>query len=346
MAENAVKNCLPCQANTPNHHSEPLHMSQCPISEWGNLSADFYGFANRRIPACCSWRIQQIYSSRNHAFHIKQGSYTNFGQDLRTAWKPSFVEDRQRSTVEWRRIKEILWISWVQTSRVTPLWPKANAECERLMKTIGKVIRTAKIENKNWRQELYTFLRALLYRSTPQWTTQKSPAETLLHRTFKTQLSFWNARPQSNKVQASKLWRLSWTRQKRKAPNETVCRCTTSREFTGTPARRPRPNETPKINKFSSYYDPRPYEVTQIKGSMVTASRPGHSVTRNSSFFNRTTAAMPERREEEEDDYDDMTTPQQIQHQQQNQRQQPQQQRRYPQRLRRLPNRLSDFIVY
>jgi len=33
--------------------------------------------------------------------------------------------------------------------RVTPLWPKANAECERLMKTLAKIICTARIKQKN-----------------------------------------------------------------------------------------------------------------------------------------------------------------------------------------------------
>lgn len=31
--------------------------------------------------------------------------------------------------------------------RITPLWPKANGEAERFMRTLGKVIRTAQIES-------------------------------------------------------------------------------------------------------------------------------------------------------------------------------------------------------
>jgi len=34
----------------------------------------------------------------------------------------------------------------------------------------------------------------------------------------------------------------------------------------------------PKVNKFSSYYDPVPYKVTDVKGSMITAARPGHVI--------------------------------------------------------------------
>jgi predicted ABC-class ATPase len=43
--------------------------------------------------------------------------------------------------------------------------------------------------------------------------------------------------------------------------------------------------KVPKIDKLSSYYDPRPYIITAVKGTMITARRGERSVTRNSSFF-------------------------------------------------------------
>ena len=36
--------------------------------------------------------------------------------------------------------------------RVTPLWPEANGEVERFMKTFGKVLRTT----SNWKQRMYS----------------------------------------------------------------------------------------------------------------------------------------------------------------------------------------------
>ena len=41
--------------------------------------------------------------------------------------------------------------------KITPLWPKANGEAERLVQTLKKNIRIAHIEGKNWKQELYKF---------------------------------------------------------------------------------------------------------------------------------------------------------------------------------------------
>ena len=53
----------------------------------------------------------------------------------------------------------------------------------------------------------------------------------------------------------------------------------------------------PKVNKFSSYYDPVPYKVTDVKGSMITAARPGHTITRNTSFFKKISARIPDKQE-------------------------------------------------
>ena len=70
--------------------------------------------------------------------------------------------------------------------KITPLWPKANAEAERFMHTLGKAIRTARAEQKDWQKELNIFLRN--YRSTPHSSTGKSPAELLMGRQIKTKL--------------------------------------------------------------------------------------------------------------------------------------------------------------
>lgn len=70
--------------------------------------------------------------------------------------------------------------------RITPLWPKANGEAERFMRTLGKAIRTAHIESKNWKQKMFTFLRN--YRTTPHSTTNLSPAESLPNRKMRSKL--------------------------------------------------------------------------------------------------------------------------------------------------------------
>ena len=70
--------------------------------------------------------------------------------------------------------------------KITPLWPKANYEAECLVQTLEKNIRIAHIEGKNWKQELYKFLRQ--YRATPHSTTRVSRYEALNSRKLKTRL--------------------------------------------------------------------------------------------------------------------------------------------------------------
>jgi len=53
--------------------------------------------------------------------------------------------------------------------KVTPLWPRANGEVERFVKTLKKCIKAAKAEGRNWRKELQAILRN--YRTTPHATT-------------------------------------------------------------------------------------------------------------------------------------------------------------------------------
>ncbi|XP_033729841.1 uncharacterized protein K02A2.6-like [Pecten maximus] len=56
--------------------------------------------------------------------------------------------------------------------RITPRWPRANAQAEAFNKPLMKVVRAATLENRNWKQEMYKFLRQ--YRATPHVTTGKN----------------------------------------------------------------------------------------------------------------------------------------------------------------------------
>ena len=66
--------------------------------------------------------------------------------------------------------------------KVTSLWPEANGEVERFMKTFGKVLRTT----TSWKQQMYQFLRN--YRATPNCTTGVAPATVLFGRPIRIKL--------------------------------------------------------------------------------------------------------------------------------------------------------------
>ena len=57
----------------------------------------------------------------------------------------------------------------------------------------------------------------------------------------------------------------------------------------------------PKANKLSTNFDPSPYEITDIKGSRITAERDGHKIVRNASFFKKITKQSTN--DSDDDDY-------------------------------------------
>ena len=63
----------------------------------------------------------------------------------------------------------------IQHQFATPYWPQGNAEIERFMRTLGKVLVIASMQNEDLETSLSKFL--FDYRNTPHCTTKVSPAE-------------------------------------------------------------------------------------------------------------------------------------------------------------------------
>lgn len=176
MAEQTVKQCIACQANTPEKHMEPLQMTELPPGPWQNLSVDFCGpFPNGQYLLC----LMDDYSRFCFAEPVASTAakaviglpvldhiLSSMGniQELRSDNGPPFSSHEFAQFAKYYGFRH---------RRVTPLWPRGNGEIERFMRTITKSLRAAVVEGKCFKQHLHSFLRA--YRSTPQSTTQKSP---------------------------------------------------------------------------------------------------------------------------------------------------------------------------
>ena len=94
--------------------------------------------------------------------------------------------------------------------------------------------------------------------------------------------------------------------------------------------------QQPKTNKLPTPFNPHPYKVVARKGSMVTAERGSHKITRNVSFFKKIdTIPIPEN---EIDDEVDDPIPNAPHHQEETIVPQPP---RRSQRQRQPPNRLA-----
>lgn len=187
--------------------------------------------------------------------------------------------------------------------RVTPLWPRANAQAESFNKPMTKAIKTAQIEGKNWKQELYNFLRQ--YRATPHSSTGYSPYQLLFGREPSTKLpkvqSFIGNRNQQLDESARQNDATSKATMKRQFDQRNNT-CPTDIKIGDFVLKRNDSNN----NKLSPAYDPIPYEVINKKGNMITVTNSSKNVTRNSSKFKKVVqspnhSALPEQDDTEED---------------------------------------------
>ena len=275
--QQTVKNYIPCQACTPEKSCEPVQMSKLPTQPWSEVSIDFSGpypsgeyllvvsDDYSRYPV-----VNIIHSTSNKTVipHLDR-IFAQFGIPclVRTDNGPPF------NSREFRLFAEYLGFTH---RRDTPRWPQANGEVERLMRTLGKAIKTAKIQHGSWKQALFQFLR--IYRATSHATTGESPAKLMFGRPIRTILL---ERPPTTTQDAGTRKRDEKRKQKiKKAADRGKHNVPQLAHGDKVIIRQER------RNKLTPHYEPRPLKVITVKGSMITAARPtGEKITRNRSHF-------------------------------------------------------------
>ena len=174
--EEEIKNCHACQSTVYQHEKEPLVMTEMPDGPWEHVKADFFGplpsgdYILEVVDVYSRWAEIEIVrsTSASSTIPVLDKIFSTYGipEKLTTDNGPPF------NSYEFRKFTEYLG---VVHKRTTPLWPQANATAENFNRMLRKVVQSAKLENKNWKQETYRFLRN--YRATPHISTGKSPAE-------------------------------------------------------------------------------------------------------------------------------------------------------------------------
>ena len=282
--EKKVKNCLACQVVTPTSAREPLQMSELPSRVWSELSADFGHLPNGQqllvvTDEYSRYVVVDILDSTSARATIPRLDriFAEFGlpDQLKTDNGPPFNS---------YDFKNYMSNMGIHHRKITPLWPRANAETERFMRTVKKCIKTAEIEQKNWKQELYRFL--LSYRSTPHTSTGLSPAQILFGRELKTKL------PQVPNVPQNKTDQV--IRQNDARAKATMKHYADKKQYIKPSNIQTGDNvlvkDTRSIRPLTPY-EPIPYTVTHKKGTMITAQRNDKTITRNSSFFKQSPRA-------------------------------------------------------
>ncbi|XP_057292552.1 uncharacterized protein K02A2.6-like [Hydractinia symbiolongicarpus] len=300
MVEKKISNCIPCQAVTPTSADAPIRIMDIPEQVWETLNIDFLG------PFPTGYYLFVVIDQRSKFPEVEflkstkaetlipclDRMFSTYGnpRNVISDNGPPFSSQKNTSYFKQRGIKH---------RRITPLWPQANAEAERFMQPLNKIMRTAKLEHKDWREEVYRFLFA--YRSTPHSTTKVAPSELMFNRKISysiplidNKLTYENQQQiATDNNKAAKIKNKQYADERRHTKEPSLCE--EDRVIV----------KQLKYNKLSTPYSIQPYRVTKINDTMVTAQSEIESsnITRNISHFKSipTTAPTPIIVKEEED---------------------------------------------
>ena len=281
FVQDEIGKCLACQAIGKENPPEPLKMTKLPDGPWQRLNIDFFGplpsgeYLLVVIDAYSRFPVVEITRSAATPAIIpildKIFAMHGIPLTVKADGGPPFNGN------DFKRYMETLGIDFPPP---TPLWPQANGEVESFNRPLGKSIRAAEAEGRNWRQDIQRFL--LAYRTTPHSSTNVPPAELLFNRTVNGKLPGLMLKKHLNRHnEAKKNDEVAKQKQKEYADKK----------------RHARPSDIAvgdtvlvkqdKKNKLSTRFNTTPYIVISRQGSKVTAENDTHCITRNVSSFKR-----------------------------------------------------------
>ena len=293
MVEKKVQSCCACLISTPESKREPLLMSPLPKAPWSEVSMDFAELPNSEYLLI----ITDDYSRYPVVETVKSTSASTVIPKVDKVFSefgiPDVVKTDNGPPFNSSAFKSFAQTLGFQHHKVTPLWLRPNGEVERFVRTVKKVIKTANLERKSWKQEMYRFLRN--FRETHHTTTRIPPATALFNRAIKTKLPELNEGQQESTLKAND--RKAKKKMKTYADAKAYVRPSEIKEGDTVFIKR---DDTKR--KRDTPYRPEPYVVIAKKGSMVAARNNSDTVTRNSSFFKKASIESPETSDDEDSD--------------------------------------------
>ena len=201
MVKKKVQSCSACLVSTPEAKREPLLISPLPNAPWSEVSMDFTELRNSeylliitddysRYPVVATVKS----TSANTVIPKVDKVFSEFGI-------PGVVKTDNGPPFNSSAFKSFAQILGFQHRKVTPRWPRANGEVERFVRTVKKVIKTANLERKSWKQGMYQLRRN--FRATPHTTTGNPPGTALFNRAIKTKLPEYNEGQQASTLEAN-----------------------------------------------------------------------------------------------------------------------------------------------
>lgn len=308
------KRCIPCQASVPGKHCEPLKMSLLPTRPWSEVSMDFCGpFPNGSylmvvIDDYSRYPVVEILSKISAKVVLPKldSVFALFGI-------PDFVKTDSGPPFNGSEFKEFANHLGFKHRKITPLWPQANGEAERFMKTIGMAIRAAHSEHRSWKQELYNFLRD--YRATPHSTTNATRVPEIIPPAVNKKLIQDNDRKRKEQMKQYADEKRKATQHQLKIEDQVLVKQW-------------------KTDNLTIPYNPQPYTVIKQHGSMITAKTEDKEITRDASFYKKVNIECDKPAETSDDLCEDIINPQPP----------AQQEPRRSTRVRKQPSYLEDYV--
>ena len=278
--EEIVKKCHACQVCTKSSIREPVRVTSLPSEPWVNLSIDFYGLPTGEEALV----IIDDYSRYPEVIPTKSTKAKTTIDILEALFArhgiPRIIRSDNGPPFSSTEFAQYLNSKGVIHRKVTPVWPAANGEAERFMRTLNKMVQTSTASSVNWKDALPGFL--LNYRASPHSTTGVAPAKLLFNRNINTKIPDLVKQPEMEWNKEAKARDES---RKKKMEDYANKRFKTQDAKIKIGDKVLLENRKPLKNKMEPVYEQKPLMVIKKKGSMVTAKRTDKTVTRNSSFF-------------------------------------------------------------
>ena len=282
LMEDEIRKCLPCSAVTPVSRRDPVVMTPLPPEPWQLIAADIFGplpsGEKVLVMKCLRSKWPEIKVLTKSQGADSEAVISAMERTFATLGIPETIQSDNGPPFNGRRYQEFAKYAGFKVKKVTPLWPEANGSAENFMKCLGKVVRTAHIEGRDWKRALDEFL--LVFRATPHPSTGETPAAVMFPgKPFKTRLPLPPAKVKQDSVKEfndnvmGRAKAYADERHRAKPHDFNVGDTVLVRQR--------------KVNKLTPYYSPNPYIIEAIKGTMITAHRNGQKITRNSSHFRR-----------------------------------------------------------
>jgi hypothetical protein len=266
LVETRVASCLGCQATTYTPTRDPLQPTKLPAQPWQIVDMDFWGplpsgeYLLVMIDEYSRYPEVEFVSGTSARVvvpHIDRVFSTHgFPAKVKTDGGPPFNGSESH---EYQ-----MYMKWagVKTMVVSPDDPEANGLAENFMKVLSKTWHIARIEGKNYKQEIYRFLRQ--YRATPHSVTKRAPAEVLFNRNFQVRLPEFQEPAQDIELRQQN----EQAKAKQKAYKDKKSNVRPHNIQVGDKVLL-----LQRTSKTKSRYDPKPFTVVQVQGTQITAER-------------------------------------------------------------------------